>query len=120
MKKIGIAAAMFLPMVAFAQTTDINGLVAKIIAFINGTIVPAIFALAFVVFIWGVFQYFILKGEEGHEAGRKKIGYGIAAFVIMASVWGLVNFVLNTLDYAGIDSNDTIDAGDLPKAPTVR
>ena len=38
-------------------------LVSNIIGFINGTLVPLILALAFLVFVWGVFRFFIFDTE---------------------------------------------------------
>jgi hypothetical protein len=74
------------------------------ITFINGYVVPLIFAVAFVVFIWGVFQYFIAGGasDEGREKGRQFIMYGIIGFVLMFSIWGIVSVLYYSL---GFNSN---------------
>lgn len=69
--------------------------------FIDRFIVPFIFAIAFLVFIWGVAQYFILNGgnSEKREEGKSFIMYGIGGFVIMIAIWGIVNLILNTLGF---------------------
>lgn len=74
------------------------------INFINGYVVPLIFAVAFVVFLWGVFQYFIAGGasDEGREKGRQFIMYGIIGFVLMFSIWGIVSVLYYSL---GFNSN---------------
>jgi hypothetical protein len=107
MKKLAYAAsavtASVLPVFALAQTEDIQGLGQTIIDLINGVFVPLIFALAFLVFLWGVFQYFIVGGadEEKREQGRSLMIWGLIGFFVMVSVWGLVNLLVNTI---GLDN----------------
>ncbi|HEX2792415.1 MAG TPA: pilin [Candidatus Paceibacterota bacterium] len=105
MKKLGyIGAALALPFLAFAQTINgqsgLGGLGQSLIAFINTIVVPLIFALAFIVFIWGVFQYFIAGGhdEEKKEKGKSLMLYGLIGFFVMVSVWGLVNILTGTFN----------------------
>ena len=73
-----------------------------VIGVINTVIVPLIFALAFVVFIWGVINYFFLHGgdEAKRSEGRQFTGWGILGMVVLLSVWGLVNLLLSTLGIA--------------------
>lgn len=72
-----------------------------IIAFIDTYLVPLIFTLAFIVFLWGVFQYFIAGGadEEKREKGKKFVAYGLVGFFVMISVWGLVNLLVSTFGF---------------------
>jgi hypothetical protein len=98
MKKLGyIAAAFALPLFALAQVngTSIGSLGSSIINLINSVLVPLVFAIAFIVFIWGVFQYFIAGGhdEEKRETGKSLMLWGIIGFFVMVSVWGLVNIL---------------------------
>lgn len=58
-------------------------------------IVPYIIALAILFFLWGVFKYFFLKGDEGRASGRSFMLWGIIALVVMVSVWGLLAILLN-------------------------
>ena len=71
------------------------------LAFINGVLVPFIFAIAFLVFVWGIFKYFILGGGEqaSRDEGKQFMLYGIAGFVIMVSVWGIVNLLSSGLGF---------------------
>ena len=79
-----------------------------IIGIINNVIVPVLFALAFLVFIWGVIKYFFFKpmgadsfGERGGYAeGRQFILWGILGLVLLFGVWGLLNMLLSTLGIA--------------------
>jgi hypothetical protein len=120
MKKLAYTGAAFLlPMLAMAQTTSsFQKLGGDIITIINNVLVPLIFALAFLVFIFGVFQYFILGGAdaEKRESGKGLMIWGLIGFFVMVSVWGLVNLFVGTFDL----NNRTPGGGDLPRAPGVR
>jgi hypothetical protein len=97
----------FLPMLAFAQNpgelTDITNFVKNITVFMNGTLVPFIFAIAFLVFLWGMFKTFILGGHdaEAQESGKQLMMYAIAGFVVMVSLWGIVNLVARGFGFSG-------------------
>ena len=71
----------------------------EILFFIDDTIVPVIFAIAFIVFIWGVYTYFIQGGanEEKRSEGKQLVLWGIIGFFVMFSLWGLVNILIGTL-----------------------
>ena len=101
MKKLGyLAAAFAFPVLAFAQVdADSVGSIGRdVISLINNVLVPLVFAIAFIVFIWGVFQYFIMGGadEEKRENGKSLMLWGIIGFFVMVSVWGLVNILRGT------------------------
>ncbi len=80
--------------------TTITGIITNIQKIVD-LLVPLVFAVAFIVFIFGVFRYFILGGgnEEKRAQGRQLIMWGIIAFVVMVSVWGLVNVITGTLNF---------------------
>jgi len=115
--------ALIAPMFAFAQTpTNAGGLgsvrtfLSNIITFINGTLVPLVFALAFLVFIWGMFKTFILGGSDPgkQEEGKQLMLYAIVGFVIMVSLWGIVNLLSDGFGFraTGIEA--------IPNTPVVR
>jgi hypothetical protein len=89
--------AAFAPALALAQGElgEVSDFLTNIVQFINDILVPLIFAIAFLVFIWGVFNYFIFgAGDEGkRETGKSYMLYGIIGFVVMVSVWGIVNLL---------------------------
>ncbi|MGE5541377.1 MAG: pilin [Bacillota bacterium] len=101
MKKLGfIGAAFALPYLAFAQINSAFDAGRIIIDLINNVAVPIVFALAFIVFIWGIFQYFIQGGhdEEKREGGKQLMLWGLIGFFVMVSVWGLVHVLTGTFN----------------------
>lgn len=89
---------------------NLYNIAGSIIEFINRILVPLVFALAFALFLFGVFRFFFLKSADpkSREEGRKFIVWAVVAFAVMVSVWGLVNLVANTFN---LDKN-------MPNIPT--
>lgn len=67
---------------------------------INSAVIPLIFALATVMFIWGVIQFFIIGANEEakREQGKQFIIWGVIALTVMISIWGLVGIVGGTFN----------------------
>lgn len=89
----------------------------SITLFINNIIIPFLFGLALLFFIWNAFRFFILgKNNEPDQENAKKLAiYGVAAFVLLVSIWGIVNVLVGSLnlgsnnyitpDYIWLDPN---------------
>ena len=75
---------------------------ADLLAFGNSVVIPLLFSLAFLFFIWNAARYFIIGGANPEEQKKAKslALWGIIAFVLMVSVWGIVNLFVEGL---GID-----------------
>lgn len=113
-----VLAAFFIPSFASAAwsfnfqwgpgacTNSICGVAATIIGIINGLLVPLIFALAFIVFLWGVASAYIFSRGDAEKVkdGHRLILWGIIGFVVMISLWGLVNVVATTFGLGGISA----------------
>lgn len=86
-----------------------------VIGLINEVFVPVLLAVAFIVFIYGVAKKYIFSsGDEGQvEEGHKLILWGIIGFVVILSVWGLVNIVTSTFGLEGVPSPSTPTFGPL-------
>ena len=93
------------PLLVFAQTTDLPSLFDALLEILNDYVVPVIFALAFIMFLWGVYRYFIAGGanEEKVKEGQKFVLWSVIGFVLMFSIWGIINLFINTL---GFDTTD--------------
>lgn len=107
-----------LPLIAGAQTApastgtiggaNLGEFLKSIIGFINSFVIPFIWAIAFVIFIWGIFQYFIAGGadEEKRSQGKQLMIWGIVAFFVMSSVWGIVNVFKGTFQFGNSNTPD--------------
>ncbi|MDD3531005.1 MAG: pilin [Candidatus Pacebacteria bacterium] len=95
--------ALGAPFFAAAQT-GINTAYIKsysdsIIYIINSILVPLLIALSFIVFLYGVYRYFIqgAASDSDRETGRQFALWGVIGFVIIVSLWGIVNLFTSTL-----------------------
>ncbi len=81
----------------------IFGIGQTILYIINGVLIPLIFAISFITFLWGIYRHFISQGdsEDGQKKGRQLILYGLIGLAVMVSLWGLVNVVASTFGLVG-------------------
>lgn len=81
---------------------DFKTLVTSLVNILNTYIVPTIFALIFLAFVWGAAKYFIIEGadESAREKGRQLMLWGVIAIVVLVGLWGIVNILLSTLQIA--------------------
>ncbi len=98
MKKLALTAGVLaLPMVTFAQELgNIEELVRSIGRIVN-LLISIVFAIALLVFFWGLVRY-LFGGAENKEQAKNIMIWGVVALFVMASVWGLVRFIGNALD----------------------
>lgn len=84
-------------------TNTICAVAQNILYLINNVLVPVLFAIAFIVFLYGIAKAYIFSGGDPAKVseGHKLLLWGIIAFVVMISIWGLVNVVANTFGLAG-------------------
>jgi len=109
---LGSLAALALPLVSLAAVSNLSDAGSFIINTINNILVPILFAIAFVVFLFGVFQTFILgaRSDETKEKGKNLMLWGLIGFFVMVSVWGLVNILVGTIQFG----NNTGPSGGVP------
>lgn len=110
MTRVSLLIATLTPLVSFAQTTGgIRVIGDQLIYLINFVLVPLLFAIAFIVFIYGVAKSYIFsRGDEGAiEEGHKLILWGLVGFFVIISVWGLVNIVVDTFGLNRIGPPET-------------
>ena len=128
MKKVlsitATAGTMFvLPFVSFAQSLaqgngqagGIGKFLDAFLGFIDSVLLPVILGLAFLMFVWGVFRFFVLGGsdEEAQQKGKSLMLYAIAGFVLILSFYGIVSVLTNGLGFG----NQHIDAPGVPVTP---
>lgn len=112
-KIITLAAVFLLPLAVGAQglvDDDLQGtdnefanVIANVLLFINNYLVPFVIGLAFLMFVWGVFKYFVLGGadEEKQKEGKGLIIYSVIGFVLILSVYGIIELIADGLGFSG-------------------
>jgi len=69
----------------------------KVNGFILNPIISLAFAVAFLVFFWGIFQFIASEtSDKAREDGKKKILWGIFGMFIMVSAYGLIRLIIGT------------------------
>jgi len=127
MKKIGyyLTGAMLfaLPIMAGAQPKldsggVLKGFLQSILDFINGALIPFILGVGFLLFVWGMFQYFIAGGadDEAKTKGKSLMLYATLGFVLIVVFWGVINVVANGTGLA----KQPFDATLIPSSPATK
>lgn len=125
MKKITTlftSAALFVfPFLVTAQTLTLTGSnlsngLREILNFVNQILIPFIIGIAFLFFVWGIVQYFIIGGsnDDAKEKGKSLMIYATLGFVIIIVFWGLVNLIATGIGLEG----KVLDKGLVPQTPT--
>ncbi|HVW83002.1 MAG TPA: pilin [Candidatus Paceibacterota bacterium] len=85
------------------NTSELQQYTGSLTSFVNTALVPVLVAIAFIMFLWGVANAYILHpgDEERRKSGHQFILWGIIGFVVIFSVWGLVNLVSDALGLSG-------------------
>ena len=75
----------------------VNTLLNNVVSFILQPIVVLMFAVALVVFFWGIVQFISnSSSEDGRAQGKKNIFWGIVGMFIMIAVYGIIRLILGT------------------------
>ena len=87
---------------AAVDTTAFAGVIAPIVTTIVNPLIELAFAVAVVVFVWGVIQMIIHETDaQEHQKGKWSMLSGLIGIFIMASAWGIINIVANTVKSFG-------------------
>ncbi|MCR4279432.1 MAG: hypothetical protein NUV78_01700 [Candidatus Zambryskibacteria bacterium] len=82
----------------------VTELLSKINQYILNPIILLAFAVAMLVFLWGIVEFIATQtADTKREEGKKKILYGLFGMFIMISAYGLIRLVIGTF---GIDGPD--------------
>lgn len=110
------SSALFLMPLAFASAQLANAtggggrfetLLKNILAFSDNVLIPFILGIGFLVFVWGMFKYFIVGGanDEAKEQGKSLMVYAVLAFVLIIVFWGIINLLATSTGLEGNDEN---------------
>lgn len=80
----------------------LSTVVQLLVAYLNQALL-LFMAFAIVMFVWYVIQYFIKPNEDRKNAGLY-VMYSVFGFVIILSIWGIVNIVTNTFGITNSNS----------------
>lgn len=102
-----------LPLAASAQSlTTILGNFRNLI----NTVIGLLFAVAVLIFLWGVVKFIASASNEAERTKAKGImTWGIVGLVVMASVWGITNAIVG---YFG--TNQPARGDIIPEVPALR
>jgi len=76
---------------------DITNLLKRIDAVIINPTIILLFAVATIVFVWGLVQFIAnSESDEGRKTGKRKIVWGLVGIFIMVAALGIIKVVLNT------------------------
>lgn len=72
---------------------DLQTILTSVYALLNDALLPLLMGVAMLVFLWNLTRFAIIGGasDEGRESARSLMIWGITAFVVMVSVWGIIN-----------------------------
>ena len=109
---------LLFPLISFAQfneNEELSDFGNRITSFISDILVPFVLAVALLLFIYGIYLDVIAGASEDNKRkeGRKFLLWSIIAFVVILSVWGIVNLIAGGI---GLDTQ-RLDPGKFPKIP---
>ena len=90
------AALLITPAVTHAQSLQI--LFTNIPKFIDSVLIPFLFGIAFLVFVYNTVRYFVFEGhsEDGRAKAKAHIIYSVAAFVFLIIFYGIVQMLADS------------------------
>ena len=79
---------------------SILGIINWIKCYIVTAIIPIIFGLTFVVFMWGVVKFMRASEKKDRDESKQYITAGLIGLFVMASVWGIVGVLTKTFGFS--------------------
>lgn len=91
------------PALALAQTPSIYSLFNNIIAVLSSVVIPFLWGIAFLMFVWNAVRYFVIEGhsEDGREKAKSLMIWSVAAFVFVSIFWGIINMLATSTGLTG-------------------
>jgi hypothetical protein len=96
---IAVTPAVASAQVFFTGNPSIQDFFANLLDFINSTLIPFLFGLAFLLFAFNVIKYFVVGGgnKDAQEDAKNIALYSIGAFVFLIIFWGIVNLLVDSI-----------------------
>lgn len=94
---VAAAVLMVAPLTTFAAQTFAQ-IVDGFFVPLGDLVVAVLYALAFLLFLFGVLRFFLASGNaEMREKGKQLMLWGVIALVVLFGVWGIVKLLLSVL-----------------------
>jgi len=96
-----------LPKVAYAATPQLDEFIRTVDRVILNPLITLLFAIAIVIFLWGVFEFIIgQQSGEKHTTGKSHMLWGIVGITIMMAVWSILGILMRTFNITGINPQE--------------
>ncbi len=107
-KFLALAAVLTMPLTMVSAQGIADGnttggafgiLLQNILSFTQTFLIPFILGIGFLVFVWGMFQFFIVGGanDDAKEKGKSLMIWAIVGFVMILILWGIVNLIVDSI-----------------------
>ncbi|MEA2701528.1 MAG: hypothetical protein QOE22_237 [Candidatus Parcubacteria bacterium] len=96
----GLAALIALAPLSVLAASTFKQLVDGPVVTLGNLLSTLVYAIAFLIFMFGVFKYFFVSGanaEESRQKGKQLMLWGVIALAVMFAVWGIVKVFLSIL-----------------------
>ena len=81
------------------MSETVSNLIYQVNRLILNPIIALLFAVALVVFIWGIVEFIShVNSEDGREKGKRHMVWGMVGLLIMVSVFGIMQIIVDTFD----------------------
>lgn len=114
---------MFSDFIAYAQVSrdqTLDGILSRIFYYIVNPFIILLFAVATVIFIWGVIKYIRNAGDNTKRAeGQQHMIWGIVGFVIMVGVYGIIGILTGFFGIKGVTVTPQKTEVDLKKVKDI-
>ena len=87
----------------------VGAIIGRFNTYIINPAILLIIALGFFLFTWGLVQFLLGLGDDGHgnayTEGKKHMFWGVIGMVVMFSVWGIIGLINDTFSL-GLNTNN--------------
>lgn len=97
MRALLLILAVLVAVPAYAAPTFADVVNNSIVPFVDKGVVPLLYVIAFLFFVFGVMRYFFTGGEENRQKAKDFIIWSLVGMVVIFGVWGIVNLLLTVI-----------------------
>ncbi len=91
-----------------AYAANLDQVLLKINFYVINPLIRILFALAFLIFVWGIIQYVLQRDSvDAKGQGRQHMIWGLVGLAIMTSVFFIVRIITTTLGIDEVQINES-------------